>query len=96
MTPNGEFTDTVLLCVDCKSEFIWTSGEQLFFHDKGFTEPKRCKPCRDKKKAARATGAAMTALPGDRVRVQPVPFYDKDQEERDNAKDNRRRRRRGF
>lgn len=48
-----EFTDRVLKCIDCGSEFIFTAGEQLFFHDKDFkNDPKRCKQC----KAKRASG----------------------------------------
>ena len=30
-----EFQDRAILCVDCGQEFVWTAGEQLFFHDKG-------------------------------------------------------------
>ena len=45
-----EFTDKVLKCVDCGSEFIFTAGEQLFFHDKDFkNDPKRCKQCKAKR-----------------------------------------------
>jgi CxxC-x17-CxxC domain-containing protein len=45
-----EFRDKVLKCVDCGSEFIFTAGEQLFFHDKQFkNEPKRCKACKSKR-----------------------------------------------
>ena len=37
-------------CVDCNENFIWTAGEQVFFHDKGLkNEPKRCKPCKQAK-----------------------------------------------
>ena len=55
-----EFTDKVLKCVDCGSDFIFTAGEQLFFHDKDFkNDPKRCKQC----KAKRAIG-------GPRVRTE--------------------------
>ena len=51
-----EFFDRVLMCADCGREFIFTAGEQLFFHDKQFkNDPKRCKPC----KVRRATGAAV-------------------------------------
>jgi CxxC-x17-CxxC domain-containing protein len=58
--PAMEFTDKVLKCVDCGSEFIFTAGEQLFFHDKDFkNDPKRCKQC----KAKRANG-------GPRVRAE--------------------------
>ncbi|MGD0801639.1 MAG: zinc-ribbon domain containing protein [Terracidiphilus sp.] len=50
-----EFTDRVLTCIDCGAEFVFTAGEQLFFHDKKFTnDPKRCKQC----KAKRARGSS--------------------------------------
>lgn len=43
--------DKTLICVDCGEEFIFTVGEQEFYKEKQLTsEPKRCKPCRDKKK----------------------------------------------
>ena len=46
--------DKVLICQDCNQEFVFTVGEQEFYKEKGFeNEPKRCKDCRDKKKAAR-------------------------------------------
>src|SRR4029077_21277963 len=45
-----EFQDKVLKCIDCGSDFIFTAGEQLFFHDKQFkNEPKRCKACKTKR-----------------------------------------------
>ena len=43
--------DKDLTCVDCNETFVFTGGEQEFFASKGFTEPKRCKACREKKKA---------------------------------------------
>jgi CxxC-x17-CxxC domain-containing protein len=47
-----EFQDKVLKCVDCGSDFVFTAGEQLFFHDKQFkNEPKRCKACKAKRVA---------------------------------------------
>ncbi len=49
-----EFTDRVLKCVDCGAEFVFTAGEQVFFHDKQFkNDPKHCKQC----KAKRAKGS---------------------------------------
>jgi CxxC-x17-CxxC domain-containing protein len=55
-----EFTDRILKCIDCGEEFVFTAGEQLFFHDKQFkNDPKRCKQC----KAKRANG-------GPRVRTE--------------------------
>ena len=45
-----EFTDRVLKCNDCGAEFIFTAGEQLFFHDKQFkNDPKHCKQCKAKR-----------------------------------------------
>jgi len=47
-----EYQDKVLKCIDCGTEFVFTAGEQLFFHDKKFTnEPKRCKNCKGKRVA---------------------------------------------
>ncbi len=48
-----EFQDKVLKCVDCGADFVFTAGEQLFFHDKQFkNEPKRCKACKGKRASA--------------------------------------------
>ncbi len=61
-----EFQDKVLKCIDCGSDFVFTAGEQLFFHDKQFTnEPKRCKAC----KAKRASTLGTTA-PGNYHKVE--------------------------
>jgi len=47
-----EYQDKVITCVDCGKEFTFTARDQAFYAEKGFTnEPKRCKECRDKKKA---------------------------------------------
>jgi hypothetical protein len=43
--------DITLMCSDCEEDFIFTAGEQEFFEEKGFDEPKRCKDCRDRRKA---------------------------------------------
>ena len=46
----AEKTDFLLKCIDCGAGFF-TVGEQDFYLSKGLETPKRCKPCRDKKKA---------------------------------------------
>ncbi len=62
-----EFQDKALTCIDCGNDFVFTAGEQLFFHDKQFkNEPKRCKYC--KAKRAAAFGANGQA---------PAPVYNK-------------------
>ncbi len=42
--------DMMLECQDCKQEFLFEEGEQQFFESKGYTPPKRCRPCRKKRK----------------------------------------------
>jgi CxxC-x17-CxxC domain-containing protein len=44
------FVDRDLVCMDCGAEFVFTAGEQRFFHDKQFTnDPRRCKQCKGKR-----------------------------------------------
>ena len=40
--------DRLLSCEDCNKEFVFDLGEQRFFKEKGFTDPKRCPKCRRK------------------------------------------------
>ncbi len=55
-----QFEDRILICSDCHGEFVFTAGEQLFFHDKQFkNDPKRCKPCK-----SRRSGLAVGANGG--------------------------------
>ena len=83
----NEFQDRGIKCVDCGEDFIWTAGEQVFFHDKGLkNEPKRCKPCKQAKNERLAAIAAAQAA-GVRQRIEvsvncarcgqqtTVPFY---------------------
>lgn len=49
-----KYEDQIVVCADCQREFVWTAGEQEFFHEKGFTTlPKRCKDCRQAKRVQR-------------------------------------------
>ena len=82
-----EVQDREILCVDCNENFIWTAGEQVFFHDKGLqNEPKRCKPCKQaKNERLAAITAAQTSGLRQRIEVTvkcaqcdeqtTVPFY---------------------
>lgn len=40
-------------CIKCGAEFEFTAGEQEFYKEKGFQEPKKCKSCREADKAAK-------------------------------------------
>jgi hypothetical protein len=39
--------------VDCSTPFGIAAGEVKFFTTRGFDLPRRCKPCRERRKAAR-------------------------------------------
>jgi CxxC-x17-CxxC domain-containing protein len=84
---SSDFQDRGITCVDCGDQFIWTVGEQVFFHDKGLkNEPKRCKACKQAKNdRLAAISAAHTSGIRQRIEVTvtcaqcgqqtTVPFY---------------------
>lgn len=45
--------DRIIECADCKQEFVFTEGEQEFYKEKGFSDPKRCQECRKAAKERR-------------------------------------------
>lgn len=46
----SKFEDRQIDCIDCGTNFIWSAAEQDFFDQKGLNSPRRCKPCRAKKR----------------------------------------------
>jgi len=51
------FQDKTLTCRDCSREFSFSSSEQEFYAERGFTnEPGRCPECRAARKAQRGEG----------------------------------------
>jgi CxxC-x17-CxxC domain-containing protein len=71
-----EFSDRILKCIDCGAEFVFTAGEQHFFHDKNFrNEPKRCKACKSKRGHGRGGSKVETvAVCSQCGRTTTVPF----------------------
>lgn len=47
------YQDKEITCA-CGAKFTWTAKSQEFFAGKGYQDPKRCRPCVDKKKAGYA------------------------------------------
>lgn len=86
-TTSEELQDTIIVCIDCGQDFIWSGGEQLFYRDKGLQNPpKRCKGCKQAKNerlAAIATAQASGVKQKIEVTVNcarcseqtTVPFY---------------------
>ena len=51
------YEDKTLTCCDCGNQFIFSASEQEFYAEKGFqNEPRRCKACRDARKAQNGNG----------------------------------------
>lgn len=48
--------DKEIKCADCGRTFLFTASEQEFFQGRGMSEPKRCKDCRQARKAQREGG----------------------------------------
>lgn len=47
----------ILVCVECKEEFVFTAAAQEYFDDKGFyQDPKRCKSCHLARKRRQRNG----------------------------------------
>ncbi len=49
----SNYQEQTLTCADCGRDFSFSERDQEFYREKGFEPPKRCKDCRDAKKAQR-------------------------------------------
>ncbi len=50
--------DIQLTCSDCGQDFTFTAADQAFFQERGYSTPKRCKPCRMAKKNDQGGGGS--------------------------------------
>jgi CxxC-x17-CxxC domain-containing protein len=65
--------DKSIVCVDCGNEFVFTSGEQEFYAQKGFANsPTRCPSCRTARKASRESGGGYGARSGGERQMHPA------------------------
>lgn len=78
-----DFQDKTLTCKECGVAFLFTSGEQEFYAQKGLlNEPQRCPACRAAKRRER-TGKSRIAHPvtcsecGTETTVPFIPRYDR-------------------
>jgi CxxC-x17-CxxC domain-containing protein len=66
--------DKTLTCRDCGTQFVFTTSEQEFFAEKGFTnEPGRCPQCRAARKAQRGEGGYSSGGSYGRTERQMYP-----------------------
>ncbi|MDR1927022.1 MAG: zinc-ribbon domain containing protein [Oscillospiraceae bacterium] len=55
------YEEKTLICKECGKEFVFTTGEQEFYAEKGFeNEPGRCQDCRRQRKSAGRGGERET------------------------------------
>lgn len=66
--------DKTIVCEDCGEEFVFSVDEQEFFESKGFVEPKRCKPCRQRRKEQRGSRQFYDAVCSNCGAETTVPF----------------------
>jgi len=75
-----QFTDTVLRCVECGSEFTFSASDQEYHASRGFeNEPKRCPACRASRKTGRGNASGgnrpmFAVVCADCGRDTEVPF----------------------
>jgi CxxC-x17-CxxC domain-containing protein len=50
------FQDQNLTCQDCGKQFVWSAEDQEFYAERGLQQPKRCKDCRQARKAQQGGG----------------------------------------
>ena len=64
-----DFEDKTIVCEDCGTDFVHSAEDQERYHERGFTnEPKRCRPCRAKRKERSQGGGGGGGGGGDRRR----------------------------
>jgi len=50
------FQDQQLQCVECGQNFLFSSEDQEFYNQKGYSSPKRCSVCRANRKMGDSRG----------------------------------------
>lgn len=58
--------DLEITCSECSAPFTFTEREQEYYRERNLTHPKRCKPCRDARRAN--FGSPSRPSSGDRQR----------------------------
>ena len=60
--------DLEITCSECSTPFMFTEREQEYYQERNLTHPKRCKPCRDARRAN--FGGSKGQGGGDRQRFE--------------------------
>jgi uncharacterized membrane protein YsdA (DUF1294 family) len=49
-------SDETIRCAECGQPFIWSSGEQRYFRERGLSRPKHCRTCRSRRRRDQGSG----------------------------------------
>ena len=64
--------DLEITCAECGTSFPFSEREQDYYRERGLTHPKRCKPCRDARRANFGGGGSRQSGGGERERFEIV------------------------
>jgi len=85
--------DKTITCKECNTDFTLTEGEQQFFKQMAYQEPKRCKVCRTQRKQAPDTNQTTREQRGT---VQWIDGSHGSEHDGDKPRNHRNRRRNRF
>lgn len=68
--------DKLIACAECGKEFVFTTGEQAFYHKKGFQDPRKCQSCRTRGKQSAVLKTISTEWKRDALKEKAKYFYD--------------------
>lgn len=69
-----QLADKTIVCAECQQEFVHSADDQRRFQERGFAnEPRRCPPCREKRRLLHAKAAEEKAIAEGTFVPKPAP-----------------------
>lgn len=68
--------DRLITCSECGKEFLFTTGEQIFYRSKNFSDPRKCQSCRNRGKQNSILRAISSEWKRDAIKERSKYFYD--------------------
>lgn len=68
--------DKLITCYECGKEFLFTTGEQIFYRGRNFSDPRKCQSCRNRGKQNSILRAISSEWKRDAIKERSKYFYD--------------------
>ena len=68
--------DRLITCSECGKEFLFTTGEQIFYRSKNFSDPRKCQSCRNRGKQNTVLRTISNEWKRDAIKERSKYFYD--------------------